>query len=247
VGGKLARGSIDAFVEQHVLAWEGTMGLLAIAYLTIDVLADGGTGVPLGVIIVFSTVFGGEFALRFANASSRMHYLRHHWLDLVSSFPMIGGLRSIRLLRLVRLVRAAKAFSLVERQAMVHGRTPSSLSMLVPALLVVWFAAALCYFSLEHTSNVDARTFGDALYWAFLTMTTMGFGTASSLNADTRVLTGVVIFLGIGLVSVVSGRVAATLLHDDSSDAIGARLGAIEAELRHLRMSLDRQDEREEA
>ena len=111
----------------------------------------------------------------------------------------------------------------------------------------VWFAAALCYFSLEHTSNVDARTFGDALYWAFLTMTTMGFGTASSLHADTRVLTGVVIFLGIGLVSVVSGRVAATLLHDDSSDAIGARLGAIEAELRHLRMSLDRQDEREEA
>jgi voltage-gated potassium channel len=247
VGGELARGSVDGFVARHVIAWEGTMGLLAIAYLTIDVLADGGTGVPLGLIILFSTVFGGEFALRFANASSRVDYLRHHWLDLVSSLPMIGGLRSIRLLRLVRLVRAAKALSLVERQAMMHGRTPSSLSMLVPALLVVWFAAALCYFSLEHTSNVDARTFGDALYWAFLTMTTMGYGTASSLHADTRVLTGVVIFLGIGLVSVVSGRVAATLLHDDGNDVISARLGDMETELRRLRLSLERHGDREEA
>jgi voltage-gated potassium channel len=124
-------------------------------------------------------------------------------------------------------------------------RKPGSLSLLVPTLLLAWFAAALCYWSLEHATNPDARTFGDALYWAFLTMTTVGYGTASSLHADARVLAGVVIFVGIGLISIVSGRVAATLLHDDSSVVLNDRLDSIETELRRLRLSLEQRNESE--
>ncbi|HXA29299.1 MAG TPA: ion transporter [Candidatus Angelobacter sp.] len=221
------------------------MGLLAVAYLTIDVLADGATGVPVAVIFVFTAVFGGEFAVRFANARNRKEYLRHHWLDLVSSLPMVGPLRAVRLLRLLRLVRAAKGLNAIQRQRLVDGGSPGGLSLLLIVFTVIWFGAALCYWSLDHTYNPDARTFGDALYWAFLTMTTMGYGTASTLNADTRVLAGVVIFVGVGLVSLVSGRVASMMLHDDSDTQVSTRLAEIETELRRLRLSLERRDERD--
>jgi voltage-gated potassium channel len=237
------RGSLEDFVGRHLVAWEVTMGVLAIAYLTVDVLADDGANVPVAAIAGFSALFFGVFAARFLNARSRSDYLRHHWLDLISSVPMVGGLRAIRLLRLVRLVRVARALGAIDHQATLHGRSRSSLSFLMPALLIAWFAAAFCYWSLEHNINPDARTFGDALYRAFLTMTTVGYGTGASLHADTRVLAGVVIFVGIGLVSVVSGHVTSMLLQDDDNAAIRAQLSEIETELRRLRLSVERREE----
>jgi len=217
------------------------MGLLAVAYLMVDVMADDGASMPLWVIVAFTTVFVAEFTLRFVNARSRVHYLRHHWLDLVSSMPLVGGLRSVRLLRLLRLVRAARAMGAIDRAAAQHGRSGGSLSILLPALAVVWFGAALAYWTLEHNINPDARTFGDALFWAFLTMTTVGYGTTASLHGDTRVLAGLVIFVGIGLVSVVSGHVVSRLLHnEDTREAeLQRQLAAIQTELRLLRAHLE--------
>jgi voltage-gated potassium channel len=242
-GAPIARGRVDAFVRRHVVAWEGTMALLAMAYLAVDIYADGGNSTPVVVIAVFSGVFLGEFSVRLLDAPSRRGYLRHHWLDLVSSLPLVGGLRSIRLLRLLRLLRAAEALNSIEREEVARGRVPTGLSMLIPALFVVWFAAALCFWTLEHNTNPDARTFGDALYWAFMTMTTVGYGTNSTLHADTRVLAGVLIFLGIGMVSVVSAHIVSALLHDRSQEHLRGRLDEISDELRALRAALvDRAD-----
>jgi hypothetical protein len=239
VGGLLPRGSVDAFVGRHVVAWEGAMGVLAVVYLVVDVLADGGTGVPVVVIALFSAVFFGEFGVRFLNARSRLEYLRHHWLDLVSSVPLVGGLRAIRLLRLLRLVRAARALRAIQNEAFQRGRSGGALTFLFPVLLVAWFGAALCYWSLEHNVNTEARTFGDALYWAFLTMTTVGYGTNGALHPETRVLAGAVIFVGIGLVSLVSGHLVSRLVHDDGDDEIRAQLSDIRAELQWLRAHVE--------
>ncbi|HXA30553.1 MAG TPA: ion transporter [Candidatus Angelobacter sp.] len=239
VGGLMRRGSVDAFVGRHLVAWEGAMGVLAVVYLVVDVLADGGAGVPVAVVALFSGVFFAEFGLRFVNARSRLDYLRHHWLDLVSSMPLVGGLRAIRLLRLFRLVRAARALSAIEHEAFQHGKSGGALTFLFPVLLVAWFGAALSYWSLEHNLNADARTFGDALYWAFLTMTTVGYGTNGALHPETRVLAGAVIFVGIGLVSLVSGHLVSRLVHDDGDKQIRAELSDIRAELQWLRAHLE--------
>jgi voltage-gated potassium channel len=244
VGGRLPRGSIDAFVGRHVVAWEGVMGVLAVLYLVIDVLADEGTGVPVALIAVFAGVFFGEFMVRFLNARSHLDYLRHHWLDLVSSIPLVGGLRAVRLLRLVRLTRAARAFGLVDRQTQAHGKTRGAMSFVLPVLLMVWFCAALVYWTMEHGSNPDVRTFGDALYWAFLTLTTVGYGTQAPLHSDTRILAGALIFIGIGLVSFASGRLTALMLRgEDDTAAMLAELRHIRAELHEMRLSLAQQED----
>jgi voltage-gated potassium channel len=131
----------------------------------------------------------------------------------------------------------------MQRKALADGRSSSALTVLLPVLLALWLATSLCYWTLEHNINPDARTFGDALYWAFLTMTTMGYGSAASLHAETRVLAGIVIFVGIGLVSLVSGHIAAKLLHDDDGAEVRAELHDIREELHQLRITLQAREE----
>jgi voltage-gated potassium channel len=200
------RGDLTAFVGRHHLAWEVAMGVLALGYLAVSFLVDEGRGVWPGVIAILGAVFVIEFATRFLDAPSRASYLRHHWLDLVSAVPLIGGLRSLRLLRLLRLGAAIRVIGAAEEITLSRGGTRESFWYLGPSLIVLWFGAASACWLLEHGVNPNIQTFLDALYWAFITATTIGYGNVAPVTPAGHILAGVVIFVGIGLVGILSAQ-----------------------------------------
>ena len=53
---------------------------------------------------------------------------------------------------------------------------------------------------LEHGVNRHVATFGDAMYWSFITVTTVGYGDISPVTPAGRILAGLLIFAGIGVV-----------------------------------------------
>ncbi len=158
------RHAITAFVDCHRYVWEGAMAALAVAYLTVGLLADErGSFLP---VIVIGAIFFVEFSVRLWAAPSRPLYLRKHWIDAVSCLPMIGGLR--------------------------------------------------------HGINPNVHNFGDALYWALITTTTVGYGDVVPVTPEGRILAGALVFVGIGLVGFASGQITAGLLatRDDSSKVL---------------------------
>jgi voltage-gated potassium channel len=235
----MRRGTVTAFVDRHTTAWEGTMAVLAAVYLAAGLLVDEGRPIPLAVLVVLTGIFLVEFFSRFLDAASRRSYIRHHWIDFVSCIPLAGGLRSLRVLRLLRLGTAVRFLVAAEHMAERRGASRQSIWFLGPLLFTVWFSAAIAYYSFEHGVNPNVNTFGDALYWAFITVTTVGYGDVTPLTAEGRIISGLLIFLGIGLIGFASGQLTARILRSSSDTAmIESKLVSLEAEIHEIKQLL---------
>lgn len=242
---KWSRGGFTRFISRHGAVWETTMAVLAAGYVYLAIHNDDAPGsVPTALLLGCTLVFLAEFAARYWDAPSRLQYFRQHWLDLVSCIPLVGGLRAIRLLRLVRLGVGLRAISAIERLARGKEGGRQSLWFLGPALLVLWITAAYSIWALEHGVNPNIRTFTDALYWAVVTVTTVGYGDIAPVTSEGRIVSGLLIIVGIGLVGFVSSRLTAIWLEQDDS-GVERELQAIRADLAEIRALLANRDSAE--
>jgi voltage-gated potassium channel len=209
------------------------MAALAVCYLGIAFLTDENRGPSFATLLVLAVVFLAEFSARFADAPNRPQYLRQHWIDLVSCIPLVGGLRGLRLLRLLRLGAVARVFSLLTREADEHGVQRQSWWFMAPLLILVWVGSAVVYFHFEHGSNPNVNNFGDAIYWSVVTTTTVGYGDVTPVTAEGRVIAGLLVFVGIGLIGVVSAQLTSRLLRADDQGQ-EARLHRMERHIEEM-------------
>lgn len=142
-------------------------------------------------------------------------------IDLLSILPGITTLNSgFRLLRVVRLIRMFRIFRVfkalrysrnVELIARVFMRQKDSL------VAVCWLAigyvliSALLIFNVEPDSFSD---FFDAVYWATVSLTTVGYGDIYPVSVIGRVVSMVSSFFGIAVVAMPAGILTAGLMEE---------------------------------
>jgi voltage-gated potassium channel len=161
-------------------------------------------------------VFLLEFVVVVGLARSRWAHARKEWLNvviIVSSFPLLHSLlaytrllRLVRLGRLLRLARAGRLAPVVVRGAMAARVVFSKQGvgyMLVLTLLLALGAGGL--FSLFE--EPDGMTEG--LWWAFVTLTTVGYGDLVPATSFGRSAGVLLMFVGIGFVAMLTAAVAA--------------------------------------
>jgi voltage-gated potassium channel len=222
------------------------MAALAVAYLTVGLLADErGSFLP---VIVIGAIFFVEFSVRLWAAPSRPVYLRKHWIDAVSCLPMIGGLRALRVLRILRVGTLMRPLLLAQKAATRGEDGRQSLGFVGPLLAVIWLGAAVTYWSLEHGVNPNVHSFGDALYWVLITTTTVGYGDVVPVTPEGHILAGALVFIGIGLLGFASGQITARLLakRDDSSKVL-EEVASLRSELHRMHELLIDRERRGEA
>lgn len=262
--------AINGVVAAHPLAWDLGMGALALVYVLLGVFEDHPQGAldattlaPVEVVI--TVIFCAEFGLRFFAAPSRPGYLRGHWIDLLALLPSIRFLRFLRFGRLVYLFESARVLRLgvlvrllveIERAgerirwiAMRNG-----LHIVFPAAFgLVFFGGALVW-QLEHATNPDFHDFGNAIWWAFATMATVGYGNGPQTLAG-RLVGGFIMVAGIACFGMITATVTTYFFErvhmaeevevaaegvrvEAKEDAIFALLTDIQARLERLERSL---------
>jgi voltage-gated potassium channel len=241
------RGRPTAFVHRHSLVWELASAALTVVYVILAFQEDQGTfGAVSIAVLAIASVFLFEFSVRFYDSPSRLDYLRRHWLDLISCIPVVGPLRVLRLIRLTaffRLGKTARGFGI---GAAASDRLPGGVGLwlLGPILIIVWVASAYAFFELEHGINPRINSFVDALYFAFLTATTVGNGGVTPVTEAGKVLTGVLIFLGLGLLGFASAQLTARLLPQQNEIAeLKVTLARQEQLLLEIKSRIDSQPE----
>ncbi|MFI8216601.1 potassium channel family protein [Streptomyces sp. NPDC085932] len=190
----------------------------AVAYAVPIVRPDAGREV-VEVCTAVEWVVWGAFALdylvRLALAERRLPFVRAHWLDLAAVLlPLLQPLRLLRLVSTLLLVgQRARMASQIRLTTYVAGS--------VVGLLMFGSLAVL---SVERDSpDGNIRTLGDAVWWSFTTMTTVGYGDHAPTTGLGRMLAVGLMLSGIALLGVVTANIAAWFIARFEKDDVEER------------------------
>ncbi|TYR51085.1 potassium channel family protein [Streptomyces parvus] len=145
--------------------------------------------------------FAGDYATRLLLTPDRWAFVRRHPLDLLAvALPLIQPLRLLRLVStLLLLGRRARSAPQITLTVYVAGS--------VVGLLMFGSLAVLQVERDAPDGNI--RTIGDAVWWSFTTMTTVGYGDLAPTTGLGRLLAVGLMLSGIALLGVVTANIAA--------------------------------------
>lgn len=161
-----------------------------------------------------------EFCVRFYRAEDKIGFWKWGWIDLISSIPTLEYLRPGRTLRLIRLLRILRAFRSLRFvinhvfRRRFHG-VFSSVALI--AVMVVIFSS-IAILQVEDAPNSNIKTAEDALWWAYATVTTVGYGDKYPVTTEGRLIAAVLMTVGVGLFGTFTGYVASWFVEERAND-----------------------------
>ena len=160
---------------------------------------------------VISIFFLLDFFTRLIRArSKRVYFFRNYgWLDLVGSLP-IFGLRLARLVRTLVMGRRIRRDDLSEMSVVIiQQRAQSTLLAVIFLALVIFEVSGIAILKVETISpEANIQTAGDALWWAYVTVATVGYGDRYPVTTDGRIVGILLMTAGVGLFSVLTSYLA---------------------------------------
>lgn len=155
---------------------------------------------------VILPIFTVEYLLRFWCAEKKINFLLslYSLIDLIAIIPFLIGVIDISYIRIFRWFRILRLVRFLEGKTFTS-RLSRGDSVIYARILFTLFAIIFVYsgliYQVEHPVNpAGFGTFLDAVYFAVVTMTTVGFGDVTPISETGRLLTVLMIFTGIGLI-----------------------------------------------
>ena len=146
-------------------------------------------------------VFAIDVAYGLTKSANRKQYVKSHPLEILSvALPV---LRPLRLLRLITIG------SLVIQRVAVGRQFAITLKVFLFSILIAYIAAVQITIVERPIESSNIKSFGDGLWWALTTVTTVGYGDRFPTTTEGRAVAFGLMLVGISLMGVITASVAA--------------------------------------
>jgi voltage-gated potassium channel len=157
-----------------------------------------------------------EFCIRLYQAENKLAYLKWGWIDLISSIPAFPFLRAGRLFRLIRLLRVLRAFRSAKNlsQYMFRSKAYGAFTTVSVIAVVMVLFSSIAMLQVEHDPNSNIKTAEDAIWWAWVTVTTVGYGDKYPVTTEGRIIASALMAVGVALLGTFTGLMASWFLSE---------------------------------
>ena len=188
-------------------------------------------------VIFLSKFFYGLYAAR-----NKKVYLRDHWIDFFASIPAIEEFRLARIfqiLRVVRLIRMSRSLLI----PLLRQRKQATLASLLVAMVLILAISSVLILLVENgIEGANIQTAEQAIWWALVTISTVGYGDFYPVSSTGHIIGGIVIISGVSFFGVISGYMASVFVAPDENE----RMEVQEAHNDNLNSKLEQALERME-
>jgi voltage-gated potassium channel len=220
------------------------MTVLSVMWLPVFVIPMVVHHLPAGISQTLDTLdyliwatLAVEYMAKLYLAPDRLRFAGTHVLDLVLiAVPALRPLRALRLLRVIRLSRAGVLLvsALGRVRALVTHRGLHFVLLSVIGIIAVTAALEVVFES--GAPGATITNYGQALWWAVVTVTTVGYGDMHPVTAAGQGVAVALMITGIGLLGVLTATVASYFVEQNSGrekQELSERLDRIENMLAH--------------
>jgi voltage-gated potassium channel len=181
--------------------------------------------------------FAVDYVVTLTVAPRPLSYVRSHWLEaLIVVLPLLRPLRAARLLRVGRL---GALLGLNVQLANTFLQQRGTKFILGAVLATAVGGATLAFLAERQATDANIVTFGDSLWWAVATVTTVGYGDHVPVTALGRGVAAALMLFGIATVSALTATIAAYLVKENEEQEV-VQLQDVMYELRELREEVRR-------
>jgi len=203
--------------------------MAALAILTVWLLTlPHSSGTELANRVIWG-IFVLDYVVRLGRAPDRKRFVREHLIELIAILPW-DWFRAARVLRLVRLLRAGVWIWRATRELRAIARQNGLASVLAVASGIVALGGAIFWLV-----EPAVHSYGEALWWAIVTVTTVGSEDIAPHTTTGRSVAAVLMLVGIGVIGMLTSSLATSFL--------GARQHAGNPTIEHIRERLAHWDE----
>lgn len=219
--------------RRHTYERRSAIVLFAAAVLflagLVEVIAGAGdTETGSSLIVISWVVFALDLVVRIVLDDDRRAFLRAHWFEVVAvAIPFF---------------RIGMVVYVFIRLASHRGRLVKRVQVYAAYLtvLVVIFGAVLVLSAERDYPGSSIHTYGEAVWWALVTITTVGFGDYVPVSPTGRVIATVMLLNGVVLISVLTAVIAARFVQDPDQGENAVTLDALDERLARIEVALAR-------
>jgi voltage-gated potassium channel len=220
IAGAKPRGGRHDIVDRIEDVTKYPMVIVGIAWLVLGIIALSSSATGMASTGVVAALFATwvillvEYIVRLVVSPNARSYVKRRWVEPATVvLPPLQGWRLIGIEKMSLLLHEAelRVETILKHHSLFRVLIAAAGTLLAGAWLVFLFE--------DNAKGSNIHSYPDALWWAIVTVTTVGYGDRYPVTAGGRIVAAILMLVGIGLIGVLTATVASVFIkeHTDAN------------------------------
>lgn len=187
------------------------LSLIVISSLLFVPLEYNSRIILIGLDTIICALFLFQLLVDLFRTPHKKQYLKEHWIDFIASIPIIEPIRYGRIFHILRVFRLLRSSQSLLKQIQSNRKEATIASILVLMVTLISLGSVFMLMFEGRSPDANIQTAGDALWWAFVTISTVGYGDHYPVTIAGKVLAVMVILSGVGIFGMISGLITSII------------------------------------